>query len=60
MSYELGFLDDALKEWRRLDANTRGQFKKKLMERLENPRQSDCLNGLDAAFKLVVGHETGV
>lgn len=38
MSYELAFLDAALKEWRKLDANIRDQFKKKLAERLENPR----------------------
>lgn len=38
MTYELGFLDTALKEWRKLDANTREQFRKKLTERLENPR----------------------
>lgn len=38
MSYELGFVDAALKEWRKLDSNTREQFKKKLAERLVNPR----------------------
>lgn len=38
MTYELGFLDDALKEWRELDNAVRSQFKKKLAERLENPR----------------------
>jgi mRNA interferase RelE/StbE len=38
MSYELGFLEDALKEWRKLDGGIREQFKKKLAERLENPR----------------------
>jgi mRNA interferase RelE/StbE len=38
VSYELGFLDSALKEWRKLDANTRARFKKKLAERCENPR----------------------
>ena len=38
MTYELGFLDAALKEWRRLDAATREQFKKKLAERLPHPR----------------------
>jgi mRNA interferase RelE/StbE len=38
MSYELAFLDDALKEWRKLDAATREQFKTKLAERLENPK----------------------
>ena len=29
MSYELGFLDDALSEWRKLDGTVRAQFKKK-------------------------------
>lgn len=38
MSFELGFLDDALKEWAKLDAGTREQFKKKLAERLVAPR----------------------
>lgn len=38
MTYELGFLNAALKEWRKLDNNTQGQFKKKLVERLANPR----------------------
>ena len=38
MTYELGFLDLALDEWRKLDANTRERFKKKLAERIANPR----------------------
>ena len=38
MSFELGFVDEALKEWAKLDANTRDQFKKKLAERLVTPR----------------------
>ena len=38
MTYELGFLDAALREWRKLDSNTREQFKRKLAERLANPR----------------------
>jgi mRNA interferase RelE/StbE len=38
MTFELGFLDEALREWRRLDGNTREQFKKKLAERLAHPR----------------------
>jgi len=38
MTYELGFLEDALKEWRKLDNVVRAQFKKKLIERLESPR----------------------
>ncbi len=38
MSYELGFVEDALKEWRKLDATLREQFKNKLAERLTAPR----------------------
>ena len=38
MTYELAFLEDALKEWRKLDSNSREQFKTKLRERLESPR----------------------
>lgn len=38
MSYELGFLDLALVEWRKLDNGIREQFKTKLAQRLENPR----------------------
>lgn len=38
MIYELAFLDEALKDWRKLDNVTRDQFKSKLKERLDNPR----------------------
>jgi mRNA interferase RelE/StbE len=38
MSYELAFHPLALKEWHRLDATVRRQFKRKLAERLENPQ----------------------
>ena len=38
MIYELAFLDDALEEWRKLDGNIREQFKKKLGERINDPR----------------------
>lgn len=38
MSYELAFLAPARKEWRKLDHHTREQFKKKLIERLVEPR----------------------
>ena len=37
MSYELGFLDEALKEWRKLDSNLREQFNTRLMKRLNTP-----------------------
>ena len=38
MSYSLKFKTEVLKEWRGLDTNIRNQFKKKLGERLINPR----------------------
>ena len=38
MSYELSFHPDALAEWKKLDASVREIFKKKLAERLQNPR----------------------
>jgi mRNA interferase RelE/StbE len=38
MSYELEFLEEALAEWKRLDGSIKEQFKKKLTERLEEPR----------------------
>ena len=37
MTFELGFLAEALKEWEKLDASIREQFKSKLAERLTNP-----------------------
>lgn len=48
MSYNLAFLDSALKEWRALDGAVREQFKKKLTERLDHPRVlKDPLHGND-------------
>lgn len=38
MSYELSFHPDALSEWKKLDGSIRELFKKKLSERLHNPR----------------------
>ncbi|MAM73142.1 type II toxin-antitoxin system RelE/ParE family toxin [uncultured Tistrella sp.] len=53
MSYELAFLDEALKEWRRLDGTTREQFKRKLKERLENPKvPSARLHGVENRYKI--------
>ncbi|MBT8637328.1 type II toxin-antitoxin system RelE/ParE family toxin [Polynucleobacter paneuropaeus] len=37
MTYKLDFYEDAYKEWKKLDATVREQFKSKLIERLENP-----------------------
>ena len=37
MNYELGFIDEALAEWRELDRSVRAQFKTLLAERLKKP-----------------------
>ena len=53
MSYRLKFLVQAEKEWRKLDANTRSQFKKKLIERLDTPRiPSAKLHGSKDRYKV--------
>jgi len=53
MTYELAFVDAALKEWRKLDRNTCEQFKKKLAERCENPRvPSARLSGNKERYKI--------
>lgn len=38
MSFELAFHPEALREWHKLDATVHDQFKKKLAERLIEPR----------------------
>ena len=53
MSYELEFLPSALKEWQKLDNSIKVQFKKKLSERLENPKVvKDKLRGYDDVYKI--------
>lgn len=53
MSYELVFLPRVLKAWKKLDAVTRGQFKKKLHERLESPRvPKDALHFRPSHYKI--------
>jgi addiction module toxin, relE/stbE family len=53
VSYELGFLPSALKEWQKLDNSIKTQFKKKLKERLENPKVvKDKLRGYDDVYKI--------
>ena len=53
MTYELAFLDEALKEWRKLDNTTREQFKTKLAERLQNPKvPSARLHGAKERYKI--------
>jgi mRNA interferase RelE/StbE len=53
MNYELEFLEDALAEWHRLDGSIRAIFKKKLKERLEEPRlPSAKLSGHPDRYKI--------
>ena len=52
-TFELGFLDEAMKEWGKLDSSTRDHFKKKLAERLMNPRvPADRLSGSKDRYKI--------
>ena len=53
MIYRLFFKVEAKKEWDQLDATVRKQFKKKLSERIENPRvESARLNGMKNCYKI--------
>lgn len=53
MSYELKFKREALKEWRKLDASVREQFKSKLAERLDCPRMPSArLHGHPDRYKI--------
>jgi mRNA interferase RelE/StbE len=53
MTYSLAFLASALKEWKKLDAQMRAQFKAKLAERLENPHvPASRLSGSASRYKI--------
>lgn len=53
MTYELKFKKTALKEWNKLGATLKQQFKKKLIEVLENPRvKSAKLSGANDLYKI--------
>jgi mRNA interferase RelE/StbE len=53
MTCKLRFLPAALKEWEKLGATVRTQLKKKLAERLENPRvEADKLRGYESVYKI--------
>jgi mRNA interferase RelE/StbE len=53
MSYELEFLPSALREWNKLGETIRGQFKRKLIERLAAPRVAgDALHGMPDHYKI--------
>jgi mRNA interferase RelE/StbE len=52
-TYELEFLPSALKEWKKLDADIREQFARKLSERLLNSRvTSGRLSDLPDCYKI--------
>ena len=53
MSYRLRFHELALAEWRKLDGSAREPLKKKLEERLNNPRvPSAALSGMPDCYKI--------
>lgn len=53
MTYNLEFKPQALKEWNKLGSTIKEQFKKKLEERLENPKvEKDKLSGYENVYKI--------
>lgn len=53
MTYELAFKASALKEWQKLGATIRVQFKKKLSERLKHPHvPGAALSGAVNLYKI--------
>lgn len=53
MTYSLEFKKSALKEWQKLGATVKEQFKKKLRERLESPHvPSASLTGAQNIYKI--------
>lgn len=53
MSYELAFVESALKEWRKLAPAIRDQFRARLKERLTTPHvPSARLHGLADCYKI--------
>jgi len=53
MSYKLGFLISAKKEWDALDAVVKEHFRKQLKKRLETPRvEKDKLSGIKDCYKI--------
>lgn len=56
MTYKLRFHKLALGEWKKLDPALRQQFRKKLTERLQNPRiPSAALSGMADCYKIKFG-----
>lgn len=59
MRYRLRFHEKALREWHQLDASVREPLKKKLAERLDEPRvASAALRGMANCYKIKL-HSVG-
>lgn len=55
MIYSLKFLPVALNEWKKLGKTLKEQFKKKLEQRLKNPRvPASQLSGLQDHYKIII------
>lgn len=53
MNYKLKFVPSALKEWNKLGHPIKTQFKKKLVERLQNPHVAAArLKGYKSVYKI--------
>ena len=53
MTFKLRFHEQAWAEWQKLDGSARAPFKKKLAERLEQPRvPGAALNGMADCYKI--------
>ncbi|HIF9176697.1 TPA: type II toxin-antitoxin system RelE family toxin [Photobacterium damselae] len=53
MTYRLAIKEEAQKEWKKLNTNIQMQFKKKLVERLENPHVlASKLSNLPNCYKI--------
>ena len=53
MTYKIKFLPSALKEWKKIAPPIQTQFKKKLKERVLNPRNPSCqLRGFKDVYKI--------
>jgi len=53
MTYKLDFKKSAWKEWQKLGSTLQQQFKKKLVERLENPHvPASKLSGAENMYKI--------
>ncbi len=53
MTYKLKFTKESQKDWNKLDSTIKEQFKKKLKQRIENPKVlKDKLSGYENVYKI--------